>query len=155
MELTRRALRERGAVDEDYVREQTDLPFLVREDTKRFLRQSDLEEDGQDDIFYVYDLATKQLVEAPGTAGRFGDSLGLGEILPALAGSFEAPTRSGAVRVRPVMEHLREHLATFTPEYVEEITGVGRKLQDAGGGRLPHVVHRDEVRSPAASGRPG
>jgi anaerobic selenocysteine-containing dehydrogenase len=129
MELTRRALRERGAVDEDYVREQTDLPFLVREDTKRFLRQSDLEEDGQDDIFYVYDLATKQLVEAP--------------------------TRSGAVRVRPVMEHLREHLATFTPEYVEEITGVGRKLQDAGGGRLPHVVHRDEVRSPAASGRPG
>jgi DMSO reductase family type II enzyme molybdopterin subunit len=125
-----RAIVERGAVDEDYVREQTDLPFLVRDDTKRFLRQSDLEEDGQDDIFYVYDLATKQVVEAPGTAGRFSDSLGLGEILPALAGSFEVPTRSGAVRVRPVMEHLRERLATFTPEYVEKITGVGTKLQE-------------------------
>jgi anaerobic selenocysteine-containing dehydrogenase len=120
------------------VREQTDLPFLVRDDTRRFLRQSDLEEDGQDDIFYVYDLATKQLVEAPGTAGRFSDSLGLGELRPALAGSFEVPTRSGPARVRPVMEHLRERLATFTPEYVEKVTGVGRKLQERLADRLAH-----------------
>ena len=28
--------------DADYVREQTDLPFLVREDTRRFLREADL-----------------------------------------------------------------------------------------------------------------
>ena len=41
-----RALLERDAVDAAYVREQTDLPFLVRDDTGRFLRQADLEDGG-------------------------------------------------------------------------------------------------------------
>ena len=38
-----RALLADGAIDEAYVREQTDLPFLVRDDDGRFLRQADLE----------------------------------------------------------------------------------------------------------------
>jgi nitrate reductase alpha subunit len=37
----------------DYVREQTDLPFLVRDDTKRYLRQSDVKAKGKDDIFFA------------------------------------------------------------------------------------------------------
>jgi DMSO reductase family type II enzyme molybdopterin subunit len=122
---------ERGAVDEAYVREQTDLPFLVCEDTKRFLRQSDLEEGGKEDIFYVYDIVSKEIVEAPGTPGRWwSDSLDLGEIQPALSGSFQVTAARGTVTVRPVMEHLRERLAAFTPEYVEEITGVAPSVQE-------------------------
>ena len=42
-----RSILERGAIDEDYIREQTDLPFLVCEDTGLFLRQSDREADGR------------------------------------------------------------------------------------------------------------
>ena len=125
-----RDLVERGAVDEAYVREQTDLPFLVRDDTGRFLRQSDLESEGRDDIFYLHDTRSRQLVEAPGTSGRWSDSLSLGDLIPALSGRFEISTLEGTVTVRPVMERLRERLATYTPEHVTRLTGISAALQD-------------------------
>jgi len=125
-----RAILERGAVDEAYVREQTDLPFLVREDTGRFLRQSDLESGGRDDIFYVYDLSSNSAVPAPGTSGRWLDSLKLGEIQPALSGRYEVEASQGRLAVRPVMERLRERLAAYTPEYVSQVTGISPPLQE-------------------------
>ena len=125
-----RSILERGAIDEAYVREQSDLPFLVCDDSGRFLRQSDLETNGRDDIFYVYDLGSGKVMEAPGTPGRWSDSIELGEIEPALAGRYAVNTTRGVVNARPVMERLRERLAAFTPEYVEEVTGVGKGLQD-------------------------
>jgi DMSO reductase family type II enzyme molybdopterin subunit len=125
-----RSILERGAVDEAYVREQSDLPFLVCDDSGRFLRQSDLETNGRDDIFYVYDLRSGKVMEAPGTPGRWSDSIELGEIEPALAGRYSVNTTRGVVNARPVMERLRERLAAFTPEYVEEVTGIGKALQD-------------------------
>ncbi len=124
-----RTLVERGAVDEAYVREQTDLPFLVREDDRRFLRQSDLVAGGRDDVFYVADQSSRELHEAPGTPGRWSDSLALGAITPVLAGRFEARTTTGIVGVRPVMELLRARLAEYTPERVARVTGVGAATQ--------------------------
>jgi DMSO reductase family type II enzyme molybdopterin subunit len=124
-----RSIVERGAVDEAYVREQTDLPFLVRDDTERFLRQSDLAEGGRDDVFYVFDLASEEVVEAPGTSGRWSDSLDLGSRRPALDGNYDVETWDGKVSVRPVMERLRQRLASFTPEAVADVTGVAPELQ--------------------------
>jgi DMSO reductase family type II enzyme molybdopterin subunit len=147
-----RALLERNAVDEAYVREQTDLPFLVRDDTGRFLRQSDMEPKGRDDIFYVWDLRSARAVEAPGTPGKWSDSLALGAIVPALTGRFEVKTttanqvplsRTGegqaegdstasshlTITVRPVMDRVRERVAQYTPDYVAQITGVGAQTQ--------------------------
>jgi DMSO reductase family type II enzyme molybdopterin subunit len=125
-----RALIARGAIDEAYVREQTDLPLLVREDTGRLLRESDLEDGGDDDVFYFHDLRSGEIVQAPGTPGRWSDSLELGEYEPALAGRSEVSTPSGVVVARPVMEHLRERLAAYTPEFVDEVTGVGPGAQE-------------------------
>jgi DMSO reductase family type II enzyme molybdopterin subunit len=125
-----RALLERNAVDEAYVREQTDLPFLIRDDTGRFLRQSDMSRNGRDDIFYVMDLRSRRIVEAPGTPGKWSDSLALGDLQPALAGRFAAQTLGGPVNVRPVMERLRERVAAYTPNYVARITGIGPRSQD-------------------------
>jgi len=119
-----RELIERGAVDEAYVREQTDLPFLVRDDNGKFLRQSDMKEGGAEDVFYMADQ-TAGIVEAPATHGTWSDSLDLGSLVPALTGKFTAQTKSGKVTVRPVMDRLRERLAQFTPEYVAQVTGVG------------------------------
>ncbi len=51
--------------NEAFLREQTDMPFLVRSDTGRFLRQSDMVKDGSTDVLYVYDTKAKQVVEAP------------------------------------------------------------------------------------------
>jgi len=124
-----RELLERGAIDEAYLREQTDLPFLVREDDGRFLRESDLKPGGRDDIFYHYDAAARRAVKAPGTAGRWSDSLDLGAVVPALSGRFEVETRKGPIAVRPMMERLRERLAEYDSETVHEITGVAPAVQ--------------------------
>jgi anaerobic selenocysteine-containing dehydrogenase len=123
-----RALLEWDAIDVDYVREQTDLPLLVREDTGRFLRRSDLEKGGGDDVFHVHDLATGALAEAPGGRGS-GGSLALGALLPALEGSFEVTTRAGPARVRPLLARLRERLAEYHPQRVAELTGVAPGVQ--------------------------
>ena len=117
-------------VDEDlikprYVQEQTDLPFLVREDTKRFLRQVDITEGGKEDVFYVWDQASNELREAPGTAGQEVASIDLGDLDPALAGRFEVDLANGKrVAVQPSFELLRERLEDYTPERAAEITGV-------------------------------
>jgi len=124
-----REILERGAVDEDYVREQTDLPFLVRTDNHRFLRQSDVKSGGRADMFYVFDSRSEKIVEAPGTPGCWSDSLDLGQVVPALSGSYRAETRECTVSVQPVMERLRERVATYTPEHVTRITGVGSETQ--------------------------
>jgi len=124
-----RALLDRNAVDEAYVREQTDLPFLVRDDTGRFLRQSDVHAQGSDDIFYVWDVRRGVLSEAPGTAARV-TTRSAGGLEPVLTGRFEVRTRDGAVvKVRPVFDRLRDRIAAYTPAYVAEVTGVGAGTQ--------------------------
>jgi len=104
--------------DAGFVREQTDLPLLVRLDTGRFLRESDLRARGQADKFYVFDLRKGQLATAPRT------SLKLGKVLPALEGEYEVATRSGKVQVKPVFQVLREQLDEhYTPEKAAAICG--------------------------------
>jgi DMSO reductase family type II enzyme molybdopterin subunit len=123
-----RALLERGAIDRPYLREQTDLPLLVRDDG-RFLRASDLAAGAADDVFLVWDEARGALAPAPGSRGLRGDSLELGDLEPALEGSFEVATLAGPARVRPVLALVRERLAPYTPARVREITGVGEGAQ--------------------------
>ena len=124
-----RDLLERGAVDEAYVREQTDLPLLVRESDGRLLRQADLRRGGRDDVFYVWDARAGAPAEAPGSSGWWSDSLALGALEPALAGRFEVEGRAGKLAVRPVIELLRQRLASYGPLEVTRITGVGARMQ--------------------------
>jgi DMSO reductase family type II enzyme molybdopterin subunit len=118
---------EEGLFDADYVREQTDLPILVREDDGRFLRQQDLKRKGRESQFYFWDEAKGRLAEVPGCLedGSGGRSLKLGKLVPALTGSFEVKLLGGErVRVRPVFDRLRDQLAERTPEKAQSITGL-------------------------------
>ncbi len=109
----------------DYVKEQTDLPFLVREDDARFLRESDLKEGGSESTFYFWDLRTGKLGEAPGSQAHPVASLKLEGADPALNGRFEVTLKNGAkLAVRPVWERLCDELKDYTPERVQAITGV-------------------------------
>jgi DMSO reductase family type II enzyme molybdopterin subunit len=99
-----------GWYDADLVREQTDLPFLVRLDNGRLLRESDLEPDGSGEQLYRWDLARGEL-EAAST-----ESLALRGCVPALEGTFEVETLGGLVQVQPVFERLKAKLAAFSPE---------------------------------------
>jgi DMSO reductase family type II enzyme molybdopterin subunit len=109
-----------GLYDADFIREQTDLPLLVRTDTRRFLRESDMKRGGKDDVLYMFDEGTKRVVKSPRRTLR------LGKLVPALEGEYEVQTlEEGTVRVVPVFQFLRDRLKTdYTPEQASEICGV-------------------------------
>jgi DMSO reductase family type II enzyme molybdopterin subunit len=108
-----------GIADWQFVREQTDLPLLVRLDNQRFLRGSDVD-GGRDDQFYWFDEKTKKVVEAP------RGTLELGKCQPALEGTFEAKLADGStVKVTPSLALLKAMLdRDYTPEKAQEICGV-------------------------------
>ena len=56
-----------GLYDAHFIKEQTDLPLLVRLDNQRYLRQSDLREGGREDQFYFFDEKSGAVTEAPQT----------------------------------------------------------------------------------------
>jgi len=125
---------EDGIVDWDYVREQTDLPFLVRTDNRKLLRVSDFEPGaaGGDTGFFFWDEAADQLTRAKGTGfGQMfgpgpeeGQTLLLGDKRPALEGSWIVETANGPVEVTTVYALTRDMLQGYTPERAQEITGV-------------------------------
>ena len=63
---------EEGLFQASYLREQTDLPFLVRTDTRRFLRESDVVEGGSEERFAFLDEATRSARLGPGNRGQLG-----------------------------------------------------------------------------------
>jgi DMSO reductase family type II enzyme molybdopterin subunit len=123
-------------IDVPFVKEQTDFPLLIRTDTERFLRGSDMEEGGLDDQFYFYDTAGDEVVKAP------RDTLKL-PVDPALEGSYSVQLRDGTlVDVRPSFAIFKELLdKEYTPEKASKICGVhpdtirriARKAGRAGG----------------------
>ncbi len=104
-------------IDRDFIAEQTDLPLLIRDDTRLFLRASDLKKRGNDEQLYFHD-ARKGIVPVPRR------SLALGKLEPSLEGRFEVTLASGeTVTVRTVFSLLKERLADYTPEQASERCG--------------------------------
>jgi len=108
-----------GAIDAAFVKEQTDLPLLVRDDTGRYLRQPDLEGEGREDQLYVWDVATNAAVRAR------RDTLRLGDVDPALEGRFAVTLHDGSrVSVRPAFERLRDRLQEYELQQAARLSGV-------------------------------
>ncbi len=106
-----------GIYDARFVKEQSDLPLLVRADNGLFLREKDMKAGGAEDVFYVYDTGRGGLRVAPKR------SLALEELDPALEGSFEVETRQGRAEVTTVFELLRKRLEDYSPEKAQAISG--------------------------------
>ncbi len=124
--------------DEPFVKEQTDCPFLVRTDTGRFLRETDVTGAGREDQFYLYDPAAKQIVKAPrGTLNLPVD--------PALEGTYTVKLHDGSeVEVRPSFASLKDLInRDYTPEKASEICGVHpdtiRRIARKAGAAKGHV----------------
>ncbi len=112
-----------GLYKGDFIREQTDFPLLVRNDTRRYLRESDLKRGGKDDQFYFWDAKDGKLKEA------LKNSLVLGDAEPVLEGEYEVQTLRGKVRVKPVLQLLKEHVnEKYTPEQAAKVCGVAPRL---------------------------
>ncbi len=113
-----------GKVDEAYVREQTDLPLLVRLDNGRFLRGKDMVKDGRSKTLYVWDPKLDQPVIAPGCHGAETYHLS-SDIEAPIEGRFEVTTLDGqTVHVATVGAIMREHLDPYTFEETSRITGL-------------------------------
>lgn len=110
--------------DEAYVKEQTDMPFLVRSDTGRFLRESDVVAGGKEDLFYIWDLNSAQARLIPGTQGHEEKTLVLGDLNPALEGSYTITGLEGELDVTTTFERLKETLGDYTPAQMAPICGV-------------------------------
>ena len=109
-----------GLCDEAFMKEQTDLPLLVRLDNRRFLRQTDIDAAGRPDQFFFLDSKTGGLAPAP------RDTLGLGDVDPALDGTLRVTLVDGTeVDVVPVFHLVKTRLADYTPEHAAEISGAG------------------------------
>ncbi|MCP5042451.1 MAG: molybdopterin-dependent oxidoreductase [bacterium] len=104
-------------IDFDFVAEQTDLPLLVRSDTQRFLRGSDMKRGGSDEVLYFHDVR-KGVVEVPRR------TLALDTLTPTVEGSFEVELASGeTVLVDTVFSLLRKQLADYSPERASKLCG--------------------------------
>ncbi len=112
--------------DDAYVREQSDLPFLVRSDTGRFLRESDVVDGGSDEVFALWDESKSEIAWAPGSMGSSEKTLKVADgVRPALEVETDVELASGdRVEVRTVFSLLREGLGSLSPEKAATITGV-------------------------------
>jgi anaerobic selenocysteine-containing dehydrogenase len=109
---------EEGLIDEEFVRNQSDLSLLVRTDTGELLRESHVEPKGRDNRFYAWDPESSTVHLAA------DDHLGFDFVAP-LEGRFTTELSNGtSVEVAPAYELLVERLAEFTPEAASAECGV-------------------------------
>ncbi len=108
-----------GLYNKQFVQEQTDLPLLVRTDTGRFLRGTDLADDDREDQFFWADEHTGVVTFAP------RHTLASAGVSPALEGTFSVLLKDGSmVEVEPVFQRLRRHLEHYTPEKAGRICDI-------------------------------
>jgi complex iron-sulfur molybdoenzyme family reductase subunit alpha len=122
-------------VDNDWIKrpyaiEQTDMPLLVRRDTRHFLRESHLKAGGDAETFYLWDRNTKGAVPAPGSLGLRkrspeANSIRLDGLDVALEGTFAVKLAGGKkVEVTTVFELLKEELQKYPLDRVARVTGL-------------------------------
>ncbi|MBF0306023.1 MAG: molybdopterin-dependent oxidoreductase [Alphaproteobacteria bacterium] len=133
-----------GLYDPAVVAEQTDMPLLVRSDTRRFLREADMVDGGAAERFFAWDRGGQGPVAMKGswadaappaegspflgrdTRGFPDGTLALGALDPALEGRFHVTLRDGrTVEVRPVFDlYKAELLESYSPDKAGPLCGV-------------------------------
>jgi anaerobic selenocysteine-containing dehydrogenase len=109
-----------GWYDREFVRDWSTGPFLVRDDTGRFLAAGDLAEAGPAAPYVAWDRASARPVGYDAKAGRY-----LAPIQePLLLGSVTCTTPAGPVSCRPAFERYAALCRAYPPARVEQITGV-------------------------------
>jgi len=111
---------EENLYDEAFVRDWTNGPFLVREDTKQLLKSQELPSSAGSDGFVVWESRRERpVIYHPETGYQEN------EVKPALVGNFHCRLNNGSlVSCRPAFALLADRASHYAPERSEEITWV-------------------------------
>jgi nitrate reductase alpha subunit len=125
-----RTIVDEGLYDEAHLKEQTDMPLLVREDTGKFLRAAEVPGLPDDEKIMVMRDSAGDLRIAPASLGDRDGQYDASKSIeldfdPQLSVDQTVNTTDGAVAVRSVWERLQDELAEYTPQEVYDLTGVG------------------------------
>jgi anaerobic selenocysteine-containing dehydrogenase len=109
-----------GWFDAAFVREWTNGPFLVRDDTGRLLHAVELATGGAEGGFVAWDEGRGAPVQYDPQARHYQTS----PVSLALAGTFSVAGRDGPISCRPAFARFAELCSAYTPEDTAQITGV-------------------------------
>jgi DMSO reductase family type II enzyme molybdopterin subunit len=149
--------------DPAFLKRFTDLPLLVRTDTKELLRLHDVDlsdarldrrsaelfaadEKRWHEVFLAYDRRGKKIAALPGCEGSTAETLRLEDVDwnldPALEGTYRLRLKDRReVTVTPAFTLFAKELQAFTPERTRKITGVHPAVVD----RLARELMRSKV----------
>jgi len=138
--------------DEAFLKRFTDLPLLVRTDTKELVRLHDVDladprfdrrsaelfaadEKRWHEVFLAFDLKKKRFTALPGCEGSTAETLRLEDVEwgldPALTGSYRLRLKGhGEVPVAPAFTLFTRELRAFAPEKTRAKTGVHPAVVD-------------------------
>lgn len=111
---------EEGLFKPAFMKEQTDLPVLVRTDNGKMLREADLTDGGSDQNFYHWDMNSNAAVMLKGSMGSEEKTIALEGIDPALEGTFTVE----GIEVTTVFEKVKVEAAQYSPEATAAETGL-------------------------------
>ncbi|MDR1713375.1 MAG: molybdopterin-dependent oxidoreductase [Coriobacteriales bacterium] len=116
--------------DETFVKYWSNAVFLLREDSGKLLRASEVAAGGQELDYVVWDAATGGPLVWNSDENRYYTDE---TVDPALFGNFEVTLADGQrISCRTVLDQLAERMAPYTMEMAAEITGVGANhIQEA------------------------
>jgi anaerobic selenocysteine-containing dehydrogenase len=109
-----------GAFDRDYLAQWSNGPLLVRDDTGRFLRESDLRDGGRDDILYARSRANGELLGYDSTSGLWLDK----NAQPELRATAGVDGKAGRVACRSAFDLYAAAAAEWPLDRTAEATGI-------------------------------
>ena len=107
-----------GRYDREFIRDWSNGPFLVRDDTGRFLSAADV--GGAAQGYVVWDAGSAKPVIYDRVSGRYVEDVKDAQLL----GSIRVTTSKGVVACRPAFERYAALCREYPPERVARITGV-------------------------------
>jgi anaerobic selenocysteine-containing dehydrogenase len=119
---------QRGWYDREFIRAWSNGSFLVRNDTGRLLRESDLRREGDARRYVAWNAQAERAVVYDPAMGRYD---GATEHL-ALHGECRVAAASGVISCRPVFDHYTALCRRYLPDVVESTCWVsGAELEEA------------------------
>jgi len=119
---------EHGWYDHAFIRDWSNGPLLVRSDTGRLLRESDLAPGGDAKQYLAWNAQSNRLAVYDPATGRYD---GASESL-ALNGEYSVPTTNSPISCRPVFDHYAALCRRYSPEVIEATCWISRgQLEEA------------------------